>query len=101
VVSNTQQQDDEVVARLDALAKSLIAGLPVAAVVTCSRTHGLTLDAWTMVPPGTAAQTHSSQLPQKRSWSIRYDQVAAAHADALEHFVKAHVAEFLKATAAP
>jgi hypothetical protein len=101
VASSTQRQDDEIVARLDALAKSLISGLPVAAVVTCSRTQGLTLDAWTMVPPGTAAQSQSSQLPQKRSWSIRYDQIAAADADVLERFVKVHLAEFLKATARP
>jgi hypothetical protein len=76
--------EHDIAAHLDSLAKSLLAGRRVAAVVTFSAKHGLVLDAWTL----------DSATPQKRSWVLP----ASAPKIDLERYVRVRLTEFLKAT---
>jgi hypothetical protein len=80
--------DPEELMRLDALAKMLVVGLPVVAVVTYhKRLDRLTIDVWSQVAPAT------KRLPQKRTWSVK----PAEHPD-LHRYVRERITEFLSTT---
>jgi hypothetical protein len=61
--------DNETLGRLDALAKMLVVGFPIVAVVTYhSRRDRLMVDIWSQIDP------HGPRTPQMRSCSVALDE---------------------------
>lgn len=82
--------DEEERSRLDALAKMLLVGLPISAVVSYHKgLDKLVLDVWSQVGP------HSTTVPQKRTFSVK-----AAECPDRDMFVRERVGGFIDATGA-
>jgi hypothetical protein len=76
------------VGRLDALAKMLVVGFPICAVVTyLPRRDRLTVDVWSQIDP------QSPRAPQMRSGSVR-----AADCEDLDGYVRKSIGDFLSET---